>query len=80
MPVTYICENGHQNTKHKSQPSSGDKARKPVCIECSAEIINRKVPMYECEDCGNRWFYKGDAELPTCSQCRGKSTEPVKAV
>jgi len=27
-----------------------------------------------CDDCGNVWNYTGDAETPTCSNCRGKNT------
>jgi len=25
-----------------------------------------------CEDCGNVWPYTGDADRPTCPNCRGK--------
>jgi len=27
-----------------------------------------------CNDCGNVWNYTGDADKPTCSNCRGKNT------
>lgn len=30
-----------------------------------------------CQDCGNVWWYKGSADRPTCSNCRGKNTEVV---
>jgi len=76
MSVTYICENGHENQKHKSQPDGH--SQKPVCVDCGADIIERRVPMYDCADCGYRWFYKGDAASPTCPECKGKRTELVK--
>lgn len=75
--VTYECENGHVNTKHNSQPRSADLGFMPVCIDCSARLTRKIVPLFECEDCGNVWPYSGDADRPTCSDCRGKKTRPV---
>lgn len=75
--VAYECENGHVNTKHKSQPRSSDHGFMPVCIDCSAPITRKIVPLYECEDCENTWAYTGDADRPTCSNCRGKRAHPV---
>lgn len=34
--------------------------------------------LFQCNDCGNVWGYTGSAETPTCSNCRGKRTEPVE--
>ena len=34
--------------------------------------------LYKCNDCGNVWHYSGSADRPTCSNCRGKRTEPVE--
>lgn len=75
MSVTYICANGHERESHRTQPAGHDK--KAVCRECKADIVRRSVPMYDCEDCGYRWAYKGDAESPTCPSCAGKHTVPV---
>lgn len=33
-----------------------------------------------CEDCGYLWMYGGDADLPTCPNCRGKRTQPGKEI
>jgi len=52
--------------------------------ETPLEHMNRtghspKSPvMYQCNDCGNVWGYTGDADRPTCSNCRGKRTEPAQ--
>jgi len=75
MPVTYICENGHEHDTHKSQPAGH--SQKPVCTECKADIVERRVPMFECDDCEHRWYYTGDADRPTCANCRGKSVAQV---
>jgi len=32
-----------------------------------------------CEDCGNVWPYSGDADLPTCPNCKGKRTTAVES-
>ena len=72
MPVTYVCENGHKHGKHKSQPSGHDS--RPACMDCGGVIVNRKVPLYECDDCEYYWFYKGGADKPTCPNCKGKRT------
>ena len=32
-----------------------------------------------CEDCGNVWPYSGDADLPTCPNCKGKRTNAVES-
>lgn len=77
MTVTYICENGHEHDSHKAQPAGHN--QKVVCRECKGDIIKRSVPIYECEDCDNRWGYTGDADRPTCSNCRGKRTRPVSS-
>lgn len=40
----------------------------------------RQPPEYErwqCDSCGNVWYYQGDADRPTCPECRGKATQPV---
>lgn len=29
----------------------------------------------QCNACGNVWPYTGDADRPTCPNCRGKDTE-----
>ena len=33
--------------------------------------------MFQCNDCENVWPYTGNADVPTCSNCRGKRTEPL---
>jgi hypothetical protein len=37
----------------------------------------RAPVMMACEDCGNVWAYTGDADRPSCSNCRGKRTHPA---
>lgn len=32
---------------------------------------------FKCADCGNRWMYGGNADRPTCPNCRGKRTSLV---
>ena len=32
---------------------------------------------YHCEACGYTWAYGGDADRPTCPNCRGKRVSPV---
>lgn len=32
---------------------------------------------YICLDCDYRWMYGGNADLPTCSNCKGKRTQPI---
>lgn len=78
MDVAYECENGHVNPKHKSLPKGSDIGRIPACIDCDARLTRKLVPLYECNDCGNVWPYTGDADRPTCSNCRGKRTSPVE--
>lgn len=70
MPVSYICENGHERDSHVNQPDGH--GAKPVCRKCKAPITKRAVPQYECESCGHVWYYTGDAERPTCPGCAGK--------
>ena len=72
---TYICDEGHENSKHKSQPAGHGK--KAVCIECGALIVERTVPQYKCIVCGFSWFYTGSADRPTCPECKGKKVETV---
>lgn len=43
-----------------------------ICEECDTDP-------YQCDDCGNRWMYGGNADRPTCPQCRGKRTEKVES-
>lgn len=76
MTVAYVCADGHEHEKHKSQPSGH--GQKPVCIECKSEIVERVVPMYECRSCEHRWYYTGDADRPTCPQCKGKAVGQVE--
>lgn len=76
--VAYECGNGHVNTEHRSKPHSADKGHLPACSDCGARLVRKLVPLYECEDCENVWPYTGDADRPTCSNCRGKRTAPVE--
>lgn len=78
MPVTYICENGHERETHKSRPASSDIDKRAICIECSGRIVERRVPFRECDDCGLSWPYTGESDLPTCPNCKGKRTNPVE--
>ena len=32
----------------------------------------------ECPDCGHTWVYSGDADRPTCPECKGKRTAPTR--
>lgn len=75
--IAYECENGHVNDRHKSQPRSADRDFQAACVDCSARLTRTLIPLYECLDCGNVWPYTGDADRPTCSECRGKRVEPV---
>lgn len=45
-------------------------------FENEGHAFNSPV-MMECNDCGNTWPYTGSADRPTCSNCRGKRTEPL---
>lgn len=31
-----------------------------------------------CQSCGNVWWYYGDADRPTCPNCKGKDNEPAE--
>lgn len=75
--IAYECENGHVNAEHSSAPKSADKDFQAVCIDCGGRLTRTLVPLYECADCGNVWAYTGNADRPTCSNCRGKRVEPV---
>jgi len=78
MGVGYECEEGHLNTQHdyRQLAEEGKRAR---CGEddCDALVTRKLVPLYECGDCENIWAYTGEAERPTCPNCRGKRTFPV---
>lgn len=74
--IGYECENGHVKDKHKSIPTDMEGFR-PACIECNGKLKRTLVPLRECQDCGNTWAYTGDADRPTCPDCRGKRTAPV---
>ena len=71
--TTYVCDRGHERETHKSVPAGHGK--QPACIECSAPIVERTVPLFKCRDCGHRWFYTGSANRPTCPACKGKAVE-----
>ena len=75
--IAYQCENGHVNTKHKSMPRSADLGLMPACIECNGRLTRTLVPIRECLNCGNQWAYLGDADRPTCPECKGKATRLV---
>ena len=72
--IAYECVNGHINSKHKSKPKSADKGFQPACIDCGEALTRTLVPLRKCEGCGNVWAYSGDADRPTCPNCRGKRT------
>ena len=77
MPTTYVCENGHELEKHKSQPHGH--GQKPVCINCGADIVERVVPIRECNVCEFRWAYGGSSDRPTCPECKSKDTRAINA-
>jgi len=76
--VAYECRNGHINTDHDIDHAAQE-GEKCVCSECGALLTRKLVPLYECDDCGNVWPYTGDADRPTCSNCRGKRVHLVAA-
>lgn len=75
--IGYECANGHINERHKSKPRSADRGFQPACIDCGEPLTRTLIPLRECDDCGNVWPYTGDADRPTCPNCKGKRTEPV---
>lgn len=82
--IGYECVNGHVNEEHKSKRVSADRGSStnnliPSCIECGGRLRRTLIPLLECQDCGNVWPYAGDADRPTCSNCRGKRTRPANA-
>ena len=74
--IGYECENGHVNASHDINHAA-EEGEKCVCSDCGALLTRTLVPLYKCDDCGNTWPYTGDADRPTCSNCRGKRTHPV---
>lgn len=76
--IAYECVNGHVNTEHDINHAA-EEGKKCVCLDCGALLTRTLVPLYQCKDCGNVWPYTGDADRPTCSDCRGKRTAPVSA-
>lgn len=75
--IAYECENGHINDSHKGLPQPADKGFQPACLDCGGRLRRTLIPLRECQDCDNVWPYTGDADRPTCPNCRGKRTEPV---
>lgn len=71
--IGYECRNGHVHEKHKAVPTGHD-GHRAACIECGERLVRTLIPLLECQDCGNVWPYTGDADRPTCSDCRGKRT------
>lgn len=74
--IGYECVNGHVYSTHKQQPDGHD-GPKAVCRKCKATIRRTLIPLYQCADCDHLWPYTGDADRPTCPECKGKRTSPV---
>jgi hypothetical protein len=74
--IGYECENGHVNADHDIDHAA-EVGSKCVCTDCGGLLTRKLLPLYECDDCGNVWAYTGDADRPSCSNCRGKRTHPA---
>lgn len=46
-------------------------------IERTGHPHVREPRPFSCDDCGNVWPYTGNADRPTCPNCKGKRAEPV---
>ncbi|MEZ3117924.1 hypothetical protein RYH80_18565 [Halobaculum sp. MBLA0147] len=75
--IAYKCANGH--VRSESDETDAADAKPELCRECNARLVSKIVPLFECAECGNIWGYSGDAESPTCSDCRSKRTAPVRS-
>jgi hypothetical protein len=74
--IGYECENGHVNEDHDINHAA-EEGKQCVCSDCGDLITRTLIPLRRCDDCGNVWPYTGDADLPTCPNCKGKRTEAV---
>lgn len=73
--IAYECANGHINMKHGGKPRGHDFY--PACVECGDRLTRTLVPLRECQNCGNVWPYTGDADRPTCPDCKGKDNRSL---
>jgi len=74
--IGYECEQGHINSEKKIRHAA-EKGKQMRCVDCGDLLTKTLIPLYHCNSCENTWAYSGDAERPTCPDCRGKNVKPI---